>query len=153
MSPGMLNVSSAGLMSVGSFHLLVSSLVACVVPLMSGNTAQFRLSCQSVYLDLMWTDTQWVAAALEWLMPCMEERVWVLDNLRRCTIYSVIKWHLEALSKRTLHGTYCPDFFLSSTTVVARNVWFCGLPLKIKYVLISVGGIALFMYSWLTVSW
>ena len=50
MSPGTLKVSSANLMSVGSFHLLVSSFVAGVVPVMSGNTAQLRMSCQLVCL-------------------------------------------------------------------------------------------------------
>ena len=48
MSPGRLKGSSASWTSVGSFQLLVSSLVAGVVPVISDKTAQLRLLCQSV---------------------------------------------------------------------------------------------------------
>jgi len=125
-------------MSVGILQLLVSSLVAGVVPVMSDKTAQLRVSCQYVCRDLMCIDTQWFATALELLMPWMEECVWVLDNLRRCTHLSVMKCDCSALSRSALRGIYRLELFRNSTIAVASNIWFCGLPLNVQYVLISV---------------
>jgi len=58
VSPGRLKVSSANWTSVGSFQLLVSSLFAGVVPVISDKTAQLRLLCQSVCRDLMCIETE-----------------------------------------------------------------------------------------------
>jgi hypothetical protein len=48
MPPGSLNYSSANLMSLGIFQLLISSLVTGVMPVTLGNIAQSGVVCQSV---------------------------------------------------------------------------------------------------------
>ena len=148
----MLKVSSANLMSVGIFQRLVSSLAAGFVPVISDKTAQFRLSCQSICRDLMCTDTQWLATALEWLVPCMEERVWILDNLRRCTHLSVKNGiELQCLTifwmghiVRTCSGVQLLQLQIMFEFVVCLECTICANFCR---------GNALFIYSQFTVSW
>jgi len=75
MSRGKLKFSSARLMSAGILQVMVSNLVAGVVPTTSDKTAHLRLSCQSVCRYLMCIDTQWFATKLELLIPWIEGRV------------------------------------------------------------------------------
>jgi len=87
-------------MSLGSIQLLVSSLLDGVVPVMSGKMAQSSVVCQSVRLDLNWTETLCFVAVFTFLMLWMDARVWVLDNL------SVMKLDWDPLSNEALHGTH-----------------------------------------------
>jgi hypothetical protein len=48
MLPGSLNSSSASLMSLGNFQLLISNLMSGVMPVILDNTAQSSVVCQSV---------------------------------------------------------------------------------------------------------
>jgi len=52
-----------------------------------------------------------------------------------------MKCDWEALSNNTLHGTYWPDLFWTSTMAVASRMWFQDLPLNKQYVLTSAVGL------------
>ena len=112
---------------------VVFNLVAGVMPVMFGNTAQSSVVCQSVCLDLKWMETLCPVEVFTLDMPWMDVCVCVLGNLRRCTHLSVMKWDWEPLSNNALHGTYWPDLFLTSTMAVASKVWFLGLLFKVWY--------------------
>ena len=96
---------------MGIPQLLLSSLVAGVLTVISDKTAHLRLSCQSVCRDLMCTDPEWFATALEFLRPWIEENVWVLDYHRRSTHFYVMKCDCDALSSSALHCIYEPGLF------------------------------------------
>jgi len=146
IAPGWLNCSSASLMLVGILHVLVSNLDVGVLLVMCGNTAQLTVVCQSVCLDLMWSETLWWVAVFTLLIPCIYTGVWVLGNLRRWTHFSEMKFSCEALSNRTRHGTYWLYLFLTSTIAVANNTWLTGLLLSEQYVLASAG----VLFRWFT---
>jgi len=143
MPPGWSNCSSANLMSLGIFQVLVSNLVDGVVPMIRDKMAQSSVVCQSVCLDLKCIETLWCVAVFMLLMPCIDACLWVLDNLKRCAHLSVMKCDWEALSNSALHGTYWPDLFWTSTMAVASRIWFLGLLLNEQYVLTSAVGLPL----------
>jgi hypothetical protein len=91
MLPGSLNYSSAKLISLGIFQLLISNLVTGVMPVMLGNIAQSNVVCQSVCLDLKCSETLWCVAVFTLLIPCIDVCVWVLGSRSHCTHLSVIK--------------------------------------------------------------
>jgi len=136
MSSRKLKFSSASLISLGILPLIVSSLVAGVVPVILDKTAHLRLSCPSVCRDLICTDTQLFARGLELLMPWIEKCVGDLDNLRRCTHVSVMKCDCDALSRTALYDIHRPELIWSSTIAVASYIWFCVLPLSEPFVFI-----------------
>jgi hypothetical protein len=57
MPPGSLNYSTANLMSLGNFQLLISNLVTGVMPVMLGSIAQSSVVCQFVCSDLKCSKT------------------------------------------------------------------------------------------------
>jgi len=128
------NCSSANLMFLGIFQVLVSDLVDDVVPVMWHKMAQLSFVGQCVCLDLKCIKTLWYISVLTLDMPCICACVCVLDNVKRCTHHSVMKCDWEALSNNPLHGTYSPDLFWSSTMTVASRMWLLGLTLNEKYV-------------------
>jgi len=69
MSPSKLKLLSASLISVGIPQVFVSSLVAGVFLVISSKTAQIRMSCGSLHRDIMCTDTERYATALEFWCP------------------------------------------------------------------------------------
>jgi hypothetical protein len=93
MPPASLNCSSANLMSLGSFQLLMYSLAEGAMLVMLGRMAQLSVLCQSESLDFTWIATLWCVAMFTLLIQCMAECVWVFVNLKRCTRLSVMKWN------------------------------------------------------------
>ena len=137
MLPGWSNCSSAKLLSMGIFQVLVSNLVHGVLPVMWDKMAQLSVVCQCVCLDLKCIETLWYFSVFTLDITCIDACVWILDNIKRSTHLSVMKCDWEALSNNILHGTYCSDLFGYSKIAVASRIWFLGLPLIEKYVLTS----------------
>jgi len=128
---------------LGIFQVLVSNLLDGVVPVMWHKMAQWMIGCQSVCLEFNCIVTVWFIAVLTCLMPCIDACVWVLDNHKRCTHHSVIKYDWEALSNNALHARYCPDLFWRSTISFASRMRFLALHLNEHYVSTSEVGLPL----------
>jgi len=141
MSPGKLKFSSSSLISVVLLQLFISSLVACVVPVMSDETAQLRESCQSLCRYLMCIEKQWFATTLELLLPWIEERDWILDNLRRCIHLPVMKWDCDAPYRSALHGIYWRTCFGVQLLQLLVIFDFLSLPFNEQNVLNCVGAL------------
>ena len=137
MLPGWSNCSSANLISLWIFQVLVSKLVNGVVPVMWDNVEHLTVVCQSVCLDLKWIKSLWYFPVLTLELPCISAYVCVLDNFMRCTHLCVMKCDWEALSNNAMQGTYWPDLFWTSTMAMSSKIWFLFLPLNEHYVLTS----------------
>jgi len=135
MSLGWSNFSSANLISLGNFQVLLSKLMDGVVAVMWDKMVQLSVVCQSVCLNLKSIESLWYVSVLTLDMPCIFACVLVPDKLKRCKHLSVMKCDWEALFNNALHGTYWPDLFWNSTMAVASIVWFLALPLNEQYVL------------------
>ena len=143
MCPGSLNWLSANWMSCGRFQLDMFSLVVGVLSVISGNTAQLTVDCQSVYFERIWTFTLWCVEVFTLLIPWMKALVCCLVSPRRFTHCSVIKFNWDALSSNTLHGTYWFDLVWTSTIAVANKTWLVGLLLEEQYVFTSAVNVTL----------